>query len=230
MKKFGNLLWGILFIAVGLILALNYMGVTNINLFFEGWWTLFIIVPCFIGLFTNHAKTWDIIGLLIGIALFCGVRGYMSFATIRHLALPVIFIIIGCSILFSGLISKTVGKKMTELNKNINDKNANEYYATFSEQKVDLQNEEFRGADLNAVFGSASLNLNQAIIKGDQIVNASAIFGGITIFVPQNVNIKIRSTPIFGGVSNKTARSNTPDNAMTIYINAFCLFGGVEIR
>ena len=49
MKKFGDLLWGLFFIALGLIIGLNAMGITHINIFFSGWWTLFIIVPCFIG-------------------------------------------------------------------------------------------------------------------------------------------------------------------------------------
>ena len=47
MKKFGSLLWGLVFIAVGIIVGLNSFKVTNIDLFFNGWWTLFIIVPCF---------------------------------------------------------------------------------------------------------------------------------------------------------------------------------------
>ena len=39
MKKFENILWGIAFIVVGLILAVNAIGITNIDIFFDGWWT-----------------------------------------------------------------------------------------------------------------------------------------------------------------------------------------------
>ena len=69
MKKIGNILWGIVFIALGIIIALNTLGVAKINVFFDGWWTLFIIIPCFIGLFKEREKTGNIIGLLIGIVL-----------------------------------------------------------------------------------------------------------------------------------------------------------------
>lgn len=34
------------------------------------------------------------------------------------------------------------------------------------------------------------------------MINSSAIFGGITIFVPEGVKVVINSTPIFGGISN----------------------------
>lgn len=56
MKKFGNILWGLVFILLGLIIGLNALGYTQINLFFRGWWTLFIIIPCFIGIFRDNSK------------------------------------------------------------------------------------------------------------------------------------------------------------------------------
>ena len=57
MKKAENILWGIVLIILGLIIGGNTLGITNINIFFDGWWTLFIIVPCFIGLFKDSDKT-----------------------------------------------------------------------------------------------------------------------------------------------------------------------------
>ena len=45
MKKFRNILWGLVLIILGLIFGGNALGITDINLFFDGWWTLFIIVP-----------------------------------------------------------------------------------------------------------------------------------------------------------------------------------------
>lgn len=85
------------------------------------------------------------------------------------------------------------------------------------------------GANLDAIFGSANLNLKGAIIKKDQIINANAIFGGIEIIVPDNVNIKVKSTPIFGGTSNKV-KTQFNENLPTIYINSLAMFGGVEIK
>ena len=44
------------------------------------------------------------------------------------------------------------------------------------------------------------------------MINAKAIFGGITIYVPADIKIKVRSTSIFGGVDDKNiekfARTN----------------------
>ena len=60
-------------------------------------------------------------------------------------------------------------------------------------------------------------------------INANAIFGGIDIIVPPNVNVKVKSTPIFGGTSNKV-KTTYNENLPTIYINSLAMFGGVEIK
>ena len=61
MKKLKNIIFGILLIAIGLILGLNALEITNINIFFDGWWTLIIIIPCFIDLLDGKDKTGNII-------------------------------------------------------------------------------------------------------------------------------------------------------------------------
>lgn len=225
MKKFGNFLWGLVFITIGVIWALNALGITNINIFFDGWWTLFIIIPSFIGLFKNKNKTGDLVFLCVGILLLLSCRDIISFDIIWKLMIPIILIAIGLSIIFNDAINKKINDKIKSLNKN----DLEEYCATFSEQNVVLNNEEFKGANLNAIFGSVKFNMENADISSEQIINASAIFGGITIITPKNVNIKVKSTPIFGGINNKTVQI-VGENIPTIYINAFCMFGGVDIK
>ena len=92
MKKFGSLLWGLVFIAVGIIVGLNSFKVTNIDLFFNGWWTLFIIVPCFIGLFTDNDKTGDTVGIAVGVILLLCCQDILNFDILWKLLLPIILI------------------------------------------------------------------------------------------------------------------------------------------
>lgn len=225
MKKFGNLLWGLVFIAIGLVWILNALGIADINIFFRGWWTLFIIVPCFISLFTDNNKTGSLIGLLIGAVLLLVAQDVIEFVTIWKLLLPTIFIIIGLSIIFSSAIQSKISEKIKSLSKD----GLENYAATFGGQKVNMAAGEFKGANIDAVFGGVEFDMRDSTISKEQIINANAIFGGIEIIAPQGVIVKVKSTPIFGGVSNKTRQPNF-DNAPILYINAFCLFGGVEIK
>ena len=227
MKKFGNVLWGIVLIVIGLIIGGNALGITNINIFFDGWWTLFIIIPCFIGLFKDNEKTGNLIGLLIGVALLLACQDVLDFDLIWKLAFPAILVAIGLSIIFRD----TLGGKVSSEIKKLNEKRSgeNSYCATFAGQNVNFDGEKFTGADLTAVFGGVKCDLRNAIIDSDVVINASSTFGGIEIFVPSDVKIKIKSTPIFGGVENK-ANTKPTENSHTIYINSTAVFGGVEIK
>lgn len=225
MKRFGNILWGLVFILIGTIFAINALGIANINIFFNGWWTLFIIIPCFIGLFRESSKLGNFIGLIIGVALLLCAQRIISFALIWKLALPTIFVIVGLAFIFRDTFNRKVGEKIKELNK----AGLKEYAATFSGNKIQMQDEVFEGASLTAVFGGLDFNLNGAKIEGENVINATAIFGGVDIIIPAGVNVKVKSSSLFGGVENKT-KTTSGENIPTIYIEAFCMFGGVNIK
>lgn len=227
MKKFRNILWGLVLILIGLVIGGNALEITNIDLFFDGWWTLFIIVPCFIGLFKENEKTGNVIGLLIGIALLLACQDIIDFDIIAKLWFPAILVCIGISIIFKDTIGGKVNDKIRKLNENKT--NQNEYCATFSGQDLKFDGEKFTGAELTAVFGGIECDLRKAIIESDIVINTSSIFGGIDILVPENVKVKVKSSSIFGGVSNKKKTSQNTETH-TVYINATCLFGGVDIK
>lgn len=225
MNKMSNLLWGLVFIVIGVIFGLNALDITHINIFFDGWWTLFIIVPCFIGLFKDNEKTSNLIGLIIGLCLLLGCLDVLEFTIIWKLMVPVILVMIGLSFVFKDTLNKKVKKEIKKLNK----KDAKEYCSCFSGQTIDFDKEEFKGCALSAIFGSVKCDLRNSIIKEDIVINATSIFGGIDILIPEDVNVKINSTSIFGGVSDER-KNKTKDAKYTIYINATAMFGGVELK
>ncbi len=223
MKKVENILWGVIFIIIGLILGLNAVGITNIDIFFEGWWTLFIIVPSVVSIAKNYKDASAYIWLIIGIALLLAAQGIIDMSIIGKLILPAVLVAIGVGIIFKDTVSSKVNSKIDELNKS----NKEEFYATFSGQKLNFAGDDFNGVSLNAIFGGIDLDLKNANIVEDKIINATSVFGGINILVPENINIQVKSTSIFGGVNNKTKNK---EEQPTIYVKAFCLFGGVDIK
>ena len=227
MKKISKILWGVAFIVAGVIFALNAFGVTDIKLFFDGWWTLFIIIPCLIGLFSDREKIGNIIGLAVGVFLLLCCQNVLDFDMLWKIAAPAIIVIIGVKLIF-GAVFGDKAAKMLESSKQSGE-NIKTGCATFSGQTLNFDGERFSGAELTAVFGGVKCDLRNAIIEKDCAINATAIFGGIDIYVPDYVNVKINSNSIFGGVSEKNHRPQNP-NAVTVYINATCMFGGVDIK
>lgn len=225
MKKSGSILWGLLLVAAGVLFALNALNLTDINLFFDGWWTLFIIIPCTIGLFSEREKTGNILGIIVGIFLLLACQGIISFSLLWKLLVPAVIIIIGLKMIFTGMFGNKANEMLKELKSN--SKNCKTGCAVFSGHDISYNGEIFDGAELTAVFGGIDCDLKNAIIEKDCAIVVSAVFGGIDIIVPEQVNVKVSSNCIFGGISNKTAVHN---NAPTIYISGTCVFGGVEIK
>ena len=224
MNKISKYMWGIALIAIGVIIGMNSLGIANINIFFKGWWTLFIIVPCFIGLFDKENITSNFIGLVIGISLLLGIRDVIEFKILSKLFIPFILVSIGISIVFSEKIKNNITSKIKSVEKN----GLESICATFASQNINKANDNFKGANLDAIFGGIILDLKNANMENETVIKASSIFGGIDIILPSDVNVKVKSTPIFGGVSNKIMNNN--ENNKVIYIEAFCLFGGIEIK
>lgn len=227
MRKLANTLWGIVLVVIGVILTLNALEITNINIFFDGWWTLFIIIPSAIELIARENKFWSAVWLIIGILLLLACRDILDIDLIWRLTIPVLLILIGINLIFKDKIDRKMEKKNKELKEK--GQNLEEYGATFGEIKADFNNQEFNGANINAIFGSVDLDLRKAIISEDKLIKTCAVFGGIEILAPENVNIKVKSIPIFGATSNKKGRKYD-EKLPTIYVDSFCMFGGVDIK
>ena len=227
MKKVSSILWGIALIALGVVFALNALQITDIDIFFDGWWTLFILVPSVVSLFTGKDKTGSVIGILIGVFLLLCCQDVLEFEMLWKLAVPAVIIVIGFKLIFGGIF----GGKRSEIMKEMQNSGAvpKNVSATFSSQNVGMNGEYFTGAELNAVFGGVNLDLRGAVIDRDCVINATSIFGGIDIFLPDTVNVKVNSNSVFGGVSDKK-HQNSKDNAVTVYVNGTCMFGGVDIQ
>lgn len=231
MKKVKPIIWGIAIIALGVILGGNALGLFNIDIFFKGWWTLFIIVPSFISLFTEREKISNFTVLLCGIILLLAAQEVFSYDVAWKVILAVVLVMIGLYIISKNVFhtknDREVEAKIKDLRGNNGD-SMDSLTAIFSGSDRTYNNETFSGANLVAVFGGAELDLRDAIFEKDTVINAFALFGGIDIMVPEDVQIKVRSGFVFGGISDD--RKNTTNTGKhTIYIDTAGGFGGVTI-
>lgn len=223
MKSLKNLFWGVLLIALGVIFALNSLGVTDIDLFFEGWWTLFIIIPSILAFFSEQDKTGPVIGLVVGIALLLSAWDIVDFSTLSKFILPMLLVVAGIRV-----IVKVIMRSKENSDFPNSTPTPKSYTAAFSGQDLDFDGQVFEGATLCAAFGAIELDLRNAIIDRDIFINATAAFGGIDIYLPNDVEIKVKSSAIFGGVECKRKHKQI-DGTHTVYVKAFAAFGGVDV-
>ena len=226
MKDYTKYIIGFLLIFIGLILGLNAFGITNINLFFSGWWTLFIIIPSLVGLINDKEKTSSLIFLIIGVWLFLAERDLIEYELLIKLLLPVILISIGLLLVFKDVLSIN-GKEIKKIN--ANNKESNNYIAVFGSQDLKFEDEKVENLDLKSLFGGLKLDLRDAKIEKDIVINTLSVFGGIDIYAPDDVKVKVSSTPFFGGVEVKRKKQSSKKE-ITIYLNSVCIFGGVDVK
>lgn len=226
--KLSNLLWGLAFIVAGIGFAGNAFNLWDFSLFFDGWWTVFIIVPCTISILENGFHISNTIGLAIGVLLLLSAQQVIDRDILGKAIFPIILILIGISIIFGHHHHHNRSNISASMNK-ANGKGNPEYTSIFTKQEVRFSDEVFPGAEMNSIFGGIKLDLDKAFIDKDVVIDATTIFGGIEICVPSDVRVVVSSVPIFGGVSNKAVQAQR-ENAPVIYINATCIFGGIDIK
>lgn len=99
MKNAKNFMVGLIFIVFGVLYAANTLGFLPFNLFFPGWWTLIMILPCLVGLFTEKDKVGNSIFLVLGLILLLNAQGYINFQILIKLIVPISLIFYGIYIL-----------------------------------------------------------------------------------------------------------------------------------
>lgn len=228
-NRISNVVWGLLLILVGIGYAGGNLGFWDFNIFFRGWWTLFILVPCVINLIQYGPNGGNVAGLCVGIALLLAAQGILAFSLIRKLLVPAILILIGLTVLLSNTKRRITDQQGNQIPFEKTGMGGSDVSGVFDGRKVQYDEQLFEGATVSAVFGGVNMDLRTAIIERDVRIDATAIFGGVEIYVPANVIVKVMSTPVLGGVSNR-AMAPTEVPCHTLYINATCVFGGVDIK
>lgn len=230
MKQLKPTIWGIAIIALGIIFGGNAIGLFNIDIFFDGWWTLFIIIPGVIGLITDKEKLSNLVIIGIGVILLLAAQNVFSYDVAWKVILAVVLIAIGLGIVIRSVFHTNNDKEISQKIDNLkNDKIMDSQTAVFSGNERTYNNETFQGSNLLAIFGGVDLDLRNAKFTKDTVIKVFCAFGGIDIVIPEDVQIKVKSGFIFGGIDDER-KDVTAKGKHTIYIDAAGVFGGVSIN
>ena len=91
-----DLFWGVALLIIGIGFGGEALELWNFEIFFNGWWTLFIIIPCLVNMFESGVKRSNTIGLTIGGLLLLSSWNVMS----EELVVPILLILIGVVLIF----------------------------------------------------------------------------------------------------------------------------------
>ncbi len=87
---------GMVLIVIGIVFLLNRIGVITANIFFAGWWTLFLIVPALISMTRQGITMGNGILFAVGIYFFLDANGW----NFRGFFVPAMIIVFGLALVF----------------------------------------------------------------------------------------------------------------------------------
>lgn len=166
-------------------------------------------------------------GVLLLINCYYDIWMYKAFI------LPAVVVLVGVSVVINNLTSDKEqeyipqGNTVYDASAPVTQSNA-VYNALFAGENYRFDNG-FAGGRFCATFGGIKVDVRNADIVNNCVVNVNAVFGGVDIYVPQDVRVIVKSNSAFGGTSDKSNK-NLPPDAKTIFINATNIFGGTDIK
>lgn len=208
---------GLLFIAVGIVVALDQVGVlAQIGIDKS---LLFQVLGVLAGLVLIFILRSTIFGsILLFLALTSLVKNWYD---IGSLVFPGILVIIGIELLLGGFR----GKKPLPLDSN----HRVDAFAIFGGIERKVISNDFKGGQILALFGAVELDLTQVTLTSDAYLEINAILGGIELRIPPNLQLRNEVQAFMGGVENKFGENHNQGGPVLI-LRGSAILGEIEIK
>lgn len=224
-QNIGRAILGIVLIFIGFAFVAKTFDIIPHNIMHYVFsWQMILIVLGIIFVSSDHNKTTGWILLIVGIVFLIPEFIDISYP-VRRLFWPVLLILIGVFIIIRSFKPMNSGRTVA----------GSDYVddvAIFGGGDKVITSENFKGGRITAIFGGSKIDfIHSKLAPGSHVVDVFCMFGGSTIIVPENWNLKVDVVSIFGGFSDK--RYKKPENlevGKEIVIKGFAIFGGGEIK
>ncbi len=223
----GAVVSGMIIIGIGVILLLNQLGFLPRGLVLNFWPTIVMAIGL-IKLVAGGDRGDRVAG---GFMVAGGLVWQLNILGITHFTWatiwPVFIIFAGVMVLVHAMGCKEQGPPTWTAPQDMNS------FFVFGGGERKVAAKDFKGARLFAVFGGYEVDLSMADMAGSEaFIEASAVFGGGEIRVPQTWKVVVQGTGILGGYSDDTHHFQPDANApvKTLYVRGVAVFGGVEVR
>lgn len=238
MKKNNStgIILGLLFLVIGAGYLAKVLGfIDGFTIFFDGWWTLFIIIPCFCGLFgRNGGKVGNLIGIAIGLFLLLMAQDVLNGERLWALLAAAICVLIGVNLMLPKSKKEKSGDDHVYTDRFDRGERvaadttvqSGVVHVTDAEVVEDAVYREAEGVnDESEGFFETHHETYENAGDMDKVV-CSAVFSGREIRVDNSVFTGADLSALFGGVDLNLKNAVIQKN-VTIDVKA--VFGGIDI-
>jgi len=225
----GAVVGGVL-VVFGTVLLLDRLHFIEIRDFFRFWPALLIAFGV-LRMIQGPDGGARVFGGLVSMAGVVLLANRLGFTNIRLFDLwPMVIVGVGVVLLWNALEGRASGTPAPPPG---NSENWLQFSTVFGGIEVRSNSQAFEGGNLTAIFGGCEVDLSRTIMATDSaVLNMSAIFGGISIRVPETWTVVFQGTPVFGGYEDKTRHpvSVPGEPVKTLYVRGTAAFGGIEVK
>ncbi|MBN3034655.1 MAG: hypothetical protein JW861_03660 [Bacteroidales bacterium] len=191
-------------------------------------WQMLVIGIGVVSLIFNRSKGFGIILVCVGV--FFLLPEFFEFQfRFGRIFLPVLLILLGVLILF-----RTSFRRRDDEEQIIKEQQEGtiDEVVVFSGSQKKIVTAHFRGGRVYSVFGGSEIDLRGSrLAEGANILDVFCIFGGFSMYVPEDWVIDNQVTAILGGFSDKQTGTPGPEApAKKLVIKGLVIFGGGEIK
>jgi len=94
-----------------------------------------------------------------------------------------------------------------------------------------VYSKKFQGGQITNFMGGTEIDLSQADIEGQVIIEVTQIFGGTKIILPPHWSVKSEIIVLFGGIEDKQVHQGSiPEPGKLLVLQGTTVFGGIELR
>jgi len=224
----GRIFWGLVLILTGALILLYRFDIWDFGWLFSTWWpAIFILIGISILIGNRFRRPGTgIFFILFGTFFLLWHLDVLRYDIWRNLW-PAALIVLGLWI-----ILRPVMRPRNKTNE-IPPAQGNDIdvSAVFSGLKRRVDSRNFKGGEVAAVFGGLDLDLTPAGLEGGKAtLEATAVLGSVTVFVPRNWRVVLDGTPVLGSYDMKHVNPSESETAATLYIRGAAVLGGVTIK
>ncbi len=232
-KKSGraHLLLGIVLMFLGLFLIADMADIVPWRMrdYIFTWQALLIFLGL-IFLSNKENKGTGVILIAVG-AFFLLPRFFELPHYWRSLFWPSMLILLGLVVIFGGRRHHGGRKAFSGNTSRSSSEDYLDDVAIFGGGDRTVNSQQFKGGKITHIFGGSKYDFSKArLAPGTNNLELVMAFGGTKLIVPEEWEIKIEVTSVFGGFSDKRVRSIVEkDREKTLIITGVNVFGGGEI-
>jgi len=217
----GKALAGLVIIVIGSVLLGREMGL-DIPHWVLTWQMLLIGLGVFFGARRNFRPGGWLAMVLVGTAFMLSDYADIS---ISHYIWPVALILLGVWI----IMKPKRPHRNWSFTETVSGDNYIDTNSVFGGSKKKVMSKDFKGGEINCVFGGNDLDFMQADINGTATLDVNVVFGGAKLLVPNHWKVQSNVDCAFGAVEDKR-RDATEVSDKTLILKGSVVFGGIEIK